>query len=159
MTARLLNTRLESGLRSLFVLDAAGRAALDLQRLLWFDYALVNSHDLGGPPSLHPRTPGRTQQLLVRRRLVQDGLDLLRSRELIERRFQSAGIGFRATPSGRYVAGQFASDYADRLRKRARWIAETLQPMSDIRLRSLFADKADPFADELLLVSRFGTPV
>ena len=58
------NTSLEAGLRALFLLAAAGRRALDLQTLIYLDYALVHTDDFDGPSSLHPRTPSQRSQLL-----------------------------------------------------------------------------------------------
>ena len=61
------NSPLETGVRALTVLAESAPAALDLQRLVYFDYLVVHSADAGGPRSLHPNTPLRNGELLVRR--------------------------------------------------------------------------------------------
>ena len=68
----LFNSQLETGTRAMVILNAAYPLALDLARLTWFDHLVVHTEDIGGPPSLHPALPGRTGELLVRRRLVED---------------------------------------------------------------------------------------
>jgi hypothetical protein len=131
--SRTFNTPLEAGLRALFLL-ATGRRSFDSQRLVYFDYFLVHSSDVGGAESLHPHTPSQKGELLVRRQLVQDGLSLMRSRDLIERRFVATGISYRSMKAGRYVVSLFESPYATALRERAEWVVETFGDLSDKQL-------------------------
>jgi hypothetical protein len=92
------NGPVEIGLRALCVLTTAFPAAYALQRLVVFDYFLVHSDDIeGGPEGLHPRTPHRGGEILVRRGVIQDGLTLYESRGLIERVYKNGGIFFAAT--------------------------------------------------------------
>ena len=65
------NGPVEIGLRALCVLTTAFPAAYALQRLVVFDYFLVHSDDIeGGPEGLHPRTPHRGGEILVRRVVI-----------------------------------------------------------------------------------------
>lgn len=150
--AATFNTPLEAGLRSLFVLAAGGRRAFDVQRLVYFDYLLVHSGQFGGPESLHPRTPSQKGELLVRRRLVQEGVRLMRSRDLVERRFLASGIGYYATPAGRHVVAQFESDYASRLSENAVWVVLSFVDRSDERLAELLTARAPAWEDEIIEV-------
>lgn len=146
---RTFNTPLEAGLRALFLL-AATRRAFDSQRLVYFDYMLVHSGDIGGEESLHPPTPSQKGELLVRRQLVQEGLALMRSRELIERRFAATGIVYAATAAGRHVTTQFDSKYAEILRARAKWVVEQFADYRDDRLADLLKARIDSWDDELI---------
>ncbi len=152
-STQTFNTPLEAGLRALFLLAAAPRRSLDVQRLMYFDYALVHTADFGGPVSLHPRTPSQGAQLLVRRSLIQDGLDLMRSRDLVDRVFLKTGIGYRVTQAGRHVAGEFSSVYAQRLRERAEWVTKNLGERSESELARLFGERARNLGDELIAES------
>ncbi len=77
------NGPIEIGLRAVVVLCEAYLQAMSLQRLVIFDYLMVHSDDLpNGPPGLHPKTPRRSGELLVRRQVLQDGLLLFQSRGL-----------------------------------------------------------------------------
>ena len=65
------NGPVEIGLRALAVLNDAYPVVYSLQRLVVFDYLIVHSDDvLGGPSGLHPQTPRRGGELLVRRGVV-----------------------------------------------------------------------------------------
>jgi hypothetical protein len=44
---RPFNGPIETGLRSLFVLDAISPRSRDLQRLVYYDYLLLHSRDIG----------------------------------------------------------------------------------------------------------------
>ncbi len=147
---RTFNTPLEAGLRALFVLAAAGRRAFDCQRLVYFDYILVHSAEVSGEASLHPRTPSQKTEILVRRDLVQDGLVLMRSRELVERKFATTGIVYAATKAGSHVTEQFDSEYAALLRQRAKWIIDTFGDHSDDKLAALLRARVGSWEDELV---------
>jgi hypothetical protein len=150
MTERTFNTPLEAGLRALFVLAAAGRRAFDCQRLVYFDYILVHSAEVGGEASLHPQTPSQRTEILVRRDLVQDGLALMRSRELVERKFATTGIVYAATKAGTHVTDQFDSEYAALVRQRAKWIIGTFGDHSDDKLAGLLRARVGSWEDELV---------
>ena len=96
----LFNTSLEAGLRSLGVLEAVFPASLRLGQLIALDHILVQSHDFApdGPPSLHPASPYRRAEPVVRRALVNRGLDLMVTRGLISKVANARGVrllGFR----------------------------------------------------------------
>jgi hypothetical protein len=116
----------------LFVLDAADGAAADLQRLVAYDYLLVHSGDVAlGPPSLHPAVPFRGTEFLVKRRLVEAGLNQMFSRELLDKVFASSGIVYRRTPLTAPFTLLLTSKYADALRRRARWLVREFGDMDD----------------------------
>jgi hypothetical protein len=115
------NSPLETGVRALTVLVEAHPAALDLQRLVYFDYLVVHSADAGGPVSLHPSTPLRNGELLVRRSLIERGVLLMISRGLIERRMESRGIAYLATDDAAPFLDCLTSRYAQSMRGRAEW--------------------------------------
>lgn len=148
-TARTFNTPLEAGLRALFLMST-GTRAFDSQRLVMLDYILVHSGDLGGEPSLHPDAPSQKGELLVRRELIQDGLALMRSRELLDRRFSGQGITYRATKAGRHVAAQFESDYSGLLRERARWVVANFGAMSYKQLSEALKEHIGDWDEELV---------
>ena len=134
--AHLFNTPIESGLRSLFVLEAVSPGECDLQRLVIYDYLLVHSDDVtGGPEALHPATPLRSGELLVRRTLVEQGPHLLIRKGLVTKSYTKAGIYYTATKVARPFLEYFKSAYAARCVQISKWIAGRFQPMSDDELR------------------------
>lgn len=137
----LFNTPIESALRSLFVLHAVSPNECDLQRLVIYDYLLVHSSDVtGGPESLHPATPLRSGELLVRRTLVQHGLQLLIRKGLAMKAYNQSGIYFGATKHATPFLQYLASDYANRCKEISLWIVEQFQGMGDDELRDLIHD-------------------
>lgn len=138
----LFNTPVESGVRSLIVLEAVKPRSCDVQRMVVYDYLLVHSADVErGPESLHPPSPLRTGELLVRRQLVERGLELVFRKGLAEKNYDpSAGIVYRASELACPFLEYFQSAYAKQARLIASWIAETFSDLTDDALRS-FADQ------------------
>jgi hypothetical protein len=134
---RPFNGPVETGLRSLFVLDAISPRSRDLQRLVYFDYLLLHSRDIGddGPSSIHPAIPYRSGEILVRRELLAKGLELMFSKELVVKQMGQDGVTFSASELCRPFLGYLGSEYAAALRVRARWVAERFEGFVDAELR------------------------
>lgn len=124
----------------LFVLDAADGTAADLQRLVSYDYLLVHSADVAsGPASLHPAVPFRGTELLVKRRLIEAGLNEMFSRELIDKIFTSSGLVYRRTSYTTAFIRLLTSNYSAALRERARWLMQQFGGMEDNELAAFMA--------------------
>lgn len=134
--AYVFNTPLETGLRSAALLLAAYPQGCDIQRLVQYDYLIVHSEDVeGGPPSIHPATPHRAGELLVRRKLVEQGLEFMARRLVVEKQFDEAGgIIYRAGEYAILFMGALTSNYATKLQRRAEWVVGRFQGMSDEEL-------------------------
>jgi ABC-3C biological conflict system middle component len=133
LDAPLFNSALETGIRSAVVLDATYPRQFDLAHLTWFDHLVVHTHDIGGPKSLHPDTG----ELLVRRRLVEDGLKLMRQLHLVDSTTTEFGILYQAREEASALIDSMRSKYARELKQRADWLASFLMRMSDEDLRDL----------------------
>lgn len=118
----LFNSPLETGTRAVVVLEAAYPRALDLRRLTWFDHLVVHTADAGGPDSLHPSLPERTGELLVRRRLVEESITLMRRLHLVDAVADGDGIAFRAAEEAPAFVGLMRTTYAMALKKCAAWL-------------------------------------
>lgn len=132
------NGPIEIGLRGLAVLTEAYPNAYSLQRLVVFDYLVVHSDDLPeGPTGLHPKTPHRSGELLVRRDVLRDGILLYQSRGLIETRYDSGGIFFVATDNSAAFLDALSSEYVAALRERAEWLVTSFGSLSDEELQRI----------------------
>jgi len=132
------NGSLEIGLRALAILNDAFPKAYSLQRLLFLDYFIVHSDDLpGGPTGLHPQTPHRGGELLVRRNAMQDGLLLYQSRGLIEQRYENTGVTYSATERTSSFLDVLISEYTVELRERATWLVERFGDEPDTVLEQI----------------------
>jgi hypothetical protein len=129
------NGPIEIGLRALSLLSEAFPTPYSLQRLVISDYLLVHSDDLpDGPPGLHPKTPHRGGELLVRRAVLEQGLMLYQSRGLLERHYTEAGVMFAATERTAGFLDALSSGYAAELRERAAWLVSLFGDVSDSEL-------------------------
>jgi hypothetical protein len=116
------NGPLEAGIRAVAILGAAFPRCYDLQRLTAFDYLLINTGQLGGPDDLHPDTPIRTPATEVRRKVVQDALNLMMTRELVRRRADQDGIRYCAGEAASMFLDSLYTPYIARLKERANWL-------------------------------------
>lgn len=148
------NSPVEIGLRALSILNEAFPEAYSLQRLVVFDYLVVHSDDLpGGPSGLHPKTPHRSGELLVRRGVLHSGLLLYQSRGLVERRFDHSGVFFAATEHSAGFLDALSVEYALRLRQRARWLVEQYGALSDAQLEVLVRENIGEWGTEFEMES------
>lgn len=132
------NGPIEIGLRALCVLTTAFPTAYALQRLVVFDYFLVHSDDIeGGPEGLHPRTPYRGGEILVRRGVLQEGLTLYESRGLVERFYKEGGIFFAATDRSGDFLDTLSTSYLAGLRQRADWVIDSFGAFRDEELDAI----------------------
>jgi hypothetical protein len=144
----LFNSALETGVRALIVLDAVYPRAFDIARLTWCDHLVVHTADIGGPDILHPDIPQRTGELLVRRRLVEDGVALMRRLHMIDTNIGDHGIQFQASEEAPSFVEMLRSDYSVALKARAQWLASYLAEKSDDALTDLIVERIGRWAIE-----------
>ena len=148
------NGPVEIGLRALCVLTTAFPTPYALQRLVVFDYFLVHSDDIdGGPEGLHPRTPYRGGEILVRRGVIQDGLTLYESRGLIERLYKDGGIFFAATDKSADFLDTLSTEYLAGLRDRADWVVDSFGALNDAELNALVRERIGTWGAEFSMES------
>mgnify|MGYP000899219002 CR=1 FL=1 len=148
------NGKLEVGLRALCLLTIAYPEGYSVQRLTAFDYLIVHSEDVpGGPPSLHPATPYRGGELLVRRGLLQEGLALYWSRGLVDQRFAKEGLFYAATDHSAAFLDALQTRYVDGLRDRASWVVGRFGSESDADLADLVRENVGEWGAEFTLHS------
>lgn len=122
-------------MRSLALLVASDPKDMDLQRLVLFDHIVVHTSDLSGPQSLHPSVPMRSGEMLVRRRIIERGLNLMMSRGLILRVPGAEGICYRAAEFGETFLSSLTAHYTTMLTERAKWVVGRFQHLSDEDIR------------------------
>jgi len=148
------NGPLEAGIRAVAVLGAAYPQSFDLQRMVAFDYLLVHTGDIGGPDSLHPPAPLQSAELLVRRKLVEQGLLLMMTRELVQREIKSDGIRYSAGENAIPFLNALESVYLKALKQRARWLVETFADRPDQDFRNTMRQFFDHWVEEFQTAER-----
>lgn len=156
--AAVFNTPIECGLRSSILLLAIYPQECDIQRLVQYDYLIVHSGDVeGGPESIHPATPHRAGELLVRRSLVEKGLEFMTQKQIVERMFSGGGIAYKAGEYAAVFIGSFESRYVQDLRDRANWVVQRFESMNDDGLsqymREHWSSWGSEFVHESILYS------
>lgn len=146
------NGPVECGIRAMVLLAVAAPDGCDLRRLVIYDYLLVHSADVPDevltklvsagerPESLHPATPYRAGELLVRRQTLVAGLRLLMGKGLVAPRFDDRGITYTATELSRPFLGILESEYLRDLRVRGEWVVRVFSQLPDEEL-SAFANQ------------------
>jgi hypothetical protein len=137
----LFNSPLETGIRAVVILNAAYPMMFDLLHLTWFDHLVVHTADIGGPRSLHPDLPHRSGELLVRRRIIERGLNLMQRLNLIVMVADAHGIFYQATDDSYALVEKMKTPYAEDLKARAHWLAENICPLPEEQLRHILADR------------------
>lgn len=146
---RPFNSALEYGFRTLFILNSAPGHAMDLERLVSYDYLLVHSGDVdAGPPSLHPAMPHRGTELLVKRKVIHAGLTKMLGKELIEIVFAPQGFLYRATDMTAAFIKLLKSAYAQELVARAEWIVGRFGGYTDQELEVFMAQNVGRWGSE-----------
>lgn len=156
----LFNSRLETGVRAIVVLNAAFPRAFDVTAITWFDHLIVHTGDIGGPPSLHPDVPLRSGELLVRRRLVEESLQMMRRLHLAE--FipdGDTGLLYRASEESVGVIELLRTPYSIALRDRAEWLATNVLSRSRAELEDLVAERIGRWRIEFLGTNTAGEGV
>src|ERR1035437_4120927 len=147
-TVQALNSPIETGVRALILLAESYPAHLDLQRILEFDYIMVHTGAVDGPPSIHPALPLRSGELLVRRRLVDRGLMLMISRGLVSRHATPNGFTYQAEDDAGPFLDALTAEYLDELKDRTTWVVDRFSDMSDHDIRVMLSSVYDQWSRE-----------
>lgn len=128
------NSSIETGIRALVILDSVFPTNLDLQRIVEYDYLTVHTGDAGGPSSIHAPLPLRTGELLVRRKIIEDGINLMMTRNLIIYYPSDDGLRYQSTDQAGAFLTSLNSEYILKLRNRANWVTHQFSNYTDKEL-------------------------
>ena len=151
--AMVFNSSLETGIRSVCILTAAFSLKFDLQQMLAFDHIVVHTGDVhNGPPSLHPNVQQRNGELLVRRPIVQRGLDLMEIKGLIEKTVSEEGIRFSASELAPVFLESLENKYVRELMDRSEWVVSTYRNLGTAVFYEVFNTAFDRWTTEFQIV-------
>ncbi|WP_235169650.1 ABC-three component system middle component 2 [Rhodococcus erythropolis] len=143
-----LNGPVEIAMRVLILLREAFPQAVDVHRLVLLDYALLHSHDLGGPDSLHPPLPGRRSELGMKRTLIHQGIEVLQRANLVVTIIDDSGWNYQAGDGAQSFIACLESSYVFKLRERSSWVMEALGSSSNELIREKISDAFDDWSEE-----------
>lgn len=148
------NGPLEAGIRAVSILGAAYPQTYDLQRLVALDYLLIHTADVGGPDNLHPPTPIHSAELLVRRKLVEQALLLMMTRDLVERQITAEGIKYGAGENATTFLSSVTSAYLVAMKERASWLVGALGRHTDEEFKAVMRRFFDKWVEEFQQVEQ-----
>jgi hypothetical protein len=150
ITPYFFNSPLEAGLRLLFVFNNTNKRFLDIQRLVYYNYLLIHSSDIPEAPfeSLHPEMPNRSCEILIGRKIIQKGINLLLSKGLICVRYEKSGIRYNSNENTSLFLSHLSSDYSKELEKRAKWVCEKYDSMPDNKLNEFMQNNLGTWGAE-----------
>lgn len=148
------NGPLEAGIRAVSILGAAYPRTYDLQRLVALDYLLVHTADIDGPANLHPPTPMHSSELLVRRKLVEQSLLLMMTRDLVYREITPDGIKYGAGENATTFLTSVSSSYLQALQDRATWLVSVLGDLSDDAFKKVMRRFFDKWVEEFQQIEK-----
>lgn len=155
-TVQTFNSPIETGVRALILLAESFPEQLDLQRILEFDYILVHTGDVDGPPSIHPALPLRSGELLVRRQLIERGLLLMISRGLVGRNATEKGFTYYAQDAAGPFLDSLTAEYLADLKDRAVWVVDRFSEISDHEIRVMLTRIYDQWSREFQVAEQPG---
>jgi len=145
----VFNNPIEFGLRALIILKYTFPAALDLNTIIIYDYFITHSSDLDESiESLHPPIPHRSGELVVKRKAMQDGLNLMYSRELIDVEYNSSGISYKSNELSGYFIKYFNSSYSEKLTFYSDWVNSQFEKYSFGEINKLVNDNISDWGSE-----------
>ncbi|WDM21262.1 ABC-three component system middle component 2 [Paenibacillus polymyxa] len=134
----LFNSNLEIALRILVLLSQDSNNTYDLDRLVIFDYFIIHANDVDSEQmNLHPSLPLRSSEIIIKRKLISEGLDLLVSRGLIGIVYKDSGVYYCSNTLTKVFVELLKSDYFIILKKLSTWVAETYGSIETSELNSI----------------------
>jgi hypothetical protein len=142
---------MESGLRSLTILVAGYPNYYDLERLVIYDYLLVHSGDIeNGPKSMHPNTPHRSGEILIKRPIIENGLKNMIAKGLIEASYSESGITYSATEVSSPFLDSLQANYTQKMIKISDWVVEAFGEYDIEDLNALVNDNLNVWGSEFI---------
>ncbi len=123
----LFNSRLEAGIRAVVILESLRPLHADVSRN--GSFRSCRRTRVGSRRAhLHcmQKSPERRGELLVRRRLVEAGLELMRRCHLLEKATDDNGFVWRASDDAASYVELLESPYSRHLKHCATWLAEEI---------------------------------
>ncbi|MER8638781.1 ABC-three component system middle component 2 [Mesorhizobium sp. M1365] len=143
----LYHTPLEAGIRAVVVLEHLRPMTADLSEVVLYDHVVVHASDVGGPMSLHAAVSSRKGELLVRRGIVEAGLDLMRKCHLLEKVADDEGFAWRASEEAASYVELLESPYSEDLKICASWVAGQVRELSKAGFRSMVVGNIGEWTD------------
>nr|WP_042289354.1 ABC-three component system middle component 2 [Nonlabens ulvanivorans] len=143
------NNSVEAGLRILTILNEAFPNSFDLQNLVYLDYLTIHSADIDKTmQSLHPAVPYRSGEIMVRSSIIEKGLNLFITKNLIEKQYNINGIEYKATENAMPFLESLEETYSTKLQEKANWAVRKYSKHSKKELKKIMTPRLSEVNNE-----------
>lgn len=143
------NNKIETSLRILCILNEAFPQSFDVQSLVYFDYLSVHSADIDEKiESLHPPVPNRSGEIFVRRAIIEEGLTLLFSRNLVEILYKESGLEYKASEGATPFLEGLSSEYLIKLSSKVQWAIHNFSHLDNQSLKKMMQSNIEKLKNE-----------
>jgi|TARA_B110000908_G_C10109637_1_gene382423 hypothetical protein len=150
----VFNSPLEIGFRILYILNGIYPIQIDINRLVIYDYFLLNSGDFpNGPKSLHPPIPHRSSQIIIKPLLIKDAIILMQSKELLDVIFSEEGIKYKSNELTKRFIELQENEYSKKLFEISSWINNQFSILSEDKLNVLVKNNIPNWGGEFIYES------
>lgn len=132
----LYNSAVEIGARIVLLLAGLSRK-LDLDELIFLDYASIYSSDFKGESSLHPVMLNRLAELVRRREIFPEAIKLFSSKGLMTSQIDEKGVRYFITDAGRAFAARLTTEYHADFKRRVSWVEENIDYLA-VQRRAIY---------------------
>lgn len=133
---KLYNSPVEIGARIILLLAGLARE-LDLDELIFLDYASIYSSDFQGEPSLHPVLLNRLAELVRRREIFPGAIKLFIAKGLMTSQVDEQGVRYSITDTGSSFADKLTTEYHADFRRRIVWIMGNMEYLA-VQRRAIY---------------------
>ncbi len=145
----IYNTTLEIGLRVLIILHELKNESIDINRLIIYDYFVTHANDFDESiESIHPPIPHRSGEIIIKRKVIQDGINLMYSRELLDINYTAKGIYYVANDLTSAFLKYIESEYASEISKYSNLVISKFSSYSDDELNDYVNENLSKWGSE-----------
>ncbi len=125
----LYNSPVEIGARIVLLLAGLSQK-LDLDEIIFLDYASIYSSDFKGEASLHPTLLNRLAELVRRREVFPSAIKLFIAKGLMTSQFDEQGVHYSITDAGKVFAEKLTTEYHADFKRRVAWVEGNLDSLA-----------------------------
>lgn len=151
----IFNSPLEFSLRCACIIEKDQNQGIDLDRLVYYDYLILNTGDIADIPSIHPALPFRGAQVLVKREIIKHALVILISKQLVDVKFDPKGITYYKNELTSAFVKFLESSYVIELTRRINWVSERFANYSDVKLSEYIDSNLEKWGGEFVKEAAF----
>ncbi|MEG0774398.1 ABC-three component system middle component 2 [Clostridium sp.] len=145
---KIYNTPIEIGIRILLILKRC-ESAMELNSIIIYDYLMLHISDFDKKyQSLHPANPYHATELLAKRKVVQNAINLLIKKGLVNIVCSEDGIRYKDSEIGNIFLSYFESDYYFKLCSNADIVIKRFEDFNEVELNKFINNSIHNWKNE-----------